>query len=276
MDVIIRLIVSALRTVPGIDAVVLGGSHATGHATKDSDLDIGVYYGLIQPLDWAALNHVVQMIDDDHRAHLVSDPGGWGPWVNAGAWLRINGQPVDIILRDTTRVIHVISACKNGEIEAHYHPGHPHAFINVMYMGELSVCNVLWDATHEIASLKRQVESYSDAVQQGIYRAFRFEAQFSTHLAIKNIHRHDAYYVTAHLVRAISSLNQILFALNRHYCLNEKQAVSRAGLFEKTPNQYHQRVDALLADVWQNPAQACADMQDLIDEVEQLIHREGS
>ena len=51
---------------------------------------------------------------------------------------------------------------------------------------------------------------------------------------------------------------------------------SNMVVWKKTPHQYHQRVDALLADVWQNPAQACADMQDLIDEVEQLIHREGS
>lgn len=271
MEDMIRHVVQSLRAVAGIDAVVLGGSHATGHATAQSDIDIGVYYGAHQPLDVVALNRAVQHLDDDHREDLVAAPGGWGPWVNAGAWMRIQEQPVDIILRETMRVKQVVAACMQGEITSHYQPGHPHAFINVMYMGELHACKVLWDATNVITPLKTSVDIYPDAVQQGIYRAFRFEAQFSIDLAVKSINRQDAYYVTAHLVRAISALNQVIFALNRQYCLNEKQAVPRAGACEKTPHQYQQRVEAALAAVWHDPQRACASLQEVINDVERLL-----
>jgi len=40
-----------------------------------------------------------------------------------------------------------------------------------------------------------------------------------------NAKKNDVYYVTAHIVRAISALNQVLFAIDEEYCLNEKKAV---------------------------------------------------
>ena len=44
MERIICLIKHAFNGVAGIDAIVLGGSHATGKENKDSDIDIGMYY----------------------------------------------------------------------------------------------------------------------------------------------------------------------------------------------------------------------------------------
>lgn len=41
---ILTQIIHAFNGVDGIDAIVLGGSHATGTANKDSDIDIGIYY----------------------------------------------------------------------------------------------------------------------------------------------------------------------------------------------------------------------------------------
>ena len=41
---IITQIVHAFNGVSGIDAIVLGGSRATGTASENSDIDIGIYY----------------------------------------------------------------------------------------------------------------------------------------------------------------------------------------------------------------------------------------
>lgn len=259
-------VVTALREVVGIDALVLGGSHATGHASAQSDIDIGVYYGGVSDLDLLALNHVAQQLDDTHREHLVTSPGGWGPWVNAGAWMEIDGQHVDLILRDTRRVTQVIAQCESGQVSAHYQPGHPHAYVSVMYMGELAESRVLYDATRLLAPLKVRAEYYPDVLQKALIDLFGFEARFSSNLASKSVSRDDLYYVSAHVIRSISCMNQVIFAVNRRYCLNEKKAVMRAGAFAVCPHNYVIRVQQILSNVGTQSTVACELLAQLVDD----------
>lgn len=49
-----------------------------------------------------ALRALADDVADDPVEVMV--PGGWGPWVNGGAWLTIQGQRVDWIYRDLQRV----------------------------------------------------------------------------------------------------------------------------------------------------------------------------
>ncbi|MEG0540774.1 MAG: nucleotidyltransferase domain-containing protein, partial [Angelakisella sp.] len=52
---ITQKVVALLKVVSGIDAIVLGGSHATNTASPSSNIDIGIYYGNNKPLDIDAL-----------------------------------------------------------------------------------------------------------------------------------------------------------------------------------------------------------------------------
>jgi hypothetical protein len=45
----------------------------------------------------------------------VAGPGDWGPWVNGGAWLRVEGVAVDWILRGLDRVEQVWADCREME-----------------------------------------------------------------------------------------------------------------------------------------------------------------
>lgn len=263
---VISKVAEALRGVSGIDAIVIGGSHATGHATSESDIDIGVYYGAVDELDMAALNRVAQQLDDHRRPNLIAPLGGWGPWVNAGGWLTVDGYPVDLIVRDTVRVAQVIQECRAGHVQAHYQPGHPHAYINVMYMGELAESRLLWDATNVVHVLKSHVEHYPDVLQKVLIDKFGFEARFSCEIASKSADRNDVYYVGAHSIRSISCLNQVIFALNRRYCLNEKKAVMRANEFTVHPHDYAVRVAYIIAEMGAQPIRACVALTQLVDE----------
>ena len=86
----------------------------------------------------------------------VTAIGEWGPWINGGAWLTVEGKRVDLLYRDLDRVRAVIEACQAGRIERVYQPGHPHAFISAIYMGEVALCLVLWDPENVLAGLKRR------------------------------------------------------------------------------------------------------------------------
>lgn len=48
----------------------MGGSRATGTATENSDIDIGIYYEKGK-VDFEELNITAQQLDDAHREHLI-------------------------------------------------------------------------------------------------------------------------------------------------------------------------------------------------------------
>lgn len=88
MDEITR-IAHRLQEADGVVAVALGGSGARGTHRPDSDVDLGLYYRA--PLDTEALRRLAAELSGDTVE--VTEPGGWGPWVNGGAWLTVEGTP---------------------------------------------------------------------------------------------------------------------------------------------------------------------------------------
>lgn len=258
-------ITDALRDIPGVAAVALGGSIATGTDTDASDVDIGVYYDF---LDLDALNAAARMLDDEHRENLVCDEGGWGPWVNCGGWLTMSGRSVDLILRNTGRVRQAIEDTDRGSVTGHYQPGHPHAFLNVMYRGELAVCRPLWVRDEEFSAMKARAERFPDALREAMLTAYGFEMRFSWSFADKYLYVNDVSYIAGHLFRAVSCMNQALFALNRCYCLNEKKAAFRVDRLKLRPESYSERV----AKIFSLPAaEGAAELNALVTETEALI-----
>ena len=269
IQIILDKVVKELTGVRGVKAVVLGGSRARGTHSPDSDIDIGIYYDAAT-LDLAALHNAARDADDEHRENLIAAPGEWGDWVNGGGWLTINGVPVDLLLRDVTRVEKVIAQCQAGVVTAHYQPGHPHAYINAMYMGELAVSKMLWDPDGDVSALKCTAESYPPKLKAAIIAFFSFEADFSLMLAEKNAGKNDPYYISAHVVRSVSALNQLLFAVNEQYCLNEKKAVKMIGRFAIRPDNYKNNVDAIFG-VAASDQKKCMLLKHLVDETKALL-----
>jgi predicted nucleotidyltransferase len=91
-------ITQALSIVGGVTAVVLGGSHSRGEAAAHSDYDPGVYYGKDE-LDTVALERRLEELDDGRREDLPNPTGEWGPWINGGAWLIVEGVCSKLICR---------------------------------------------------------------------------------------------------------------------------------------------------------------------------------
>lgn len=119
---LVRGLAGRLIEVSGIRAVVLGGSRARGTHRPDSDVDLGLHYDGTPDLE--ALTGIVRSLPGNEQVE-VAGPGGWGPWVDGGAWLRIDGRPVDWILRDVHRVQEQCARALAGEFSFHAQPGHP-------------------------------------------------------------------------------------------------------------------------------------------------------
>lgn len=75
-----------LNQIPGMAAVVLGGSYASGQAHADSDLDIGLCYYENSPFAIADIQALAKNFSSD-GAPTVTGFYEWGAWVNGGAWI---------------------------------------------------------------------------------------------------------------------------------------------------------------------------------------------
>lgn len=276
MDVeeLIQEIVNEIKNVTGVQGIVLGGSRSRGTHTTSSDIDLGIYYDSGTALDLAALRTIATRLDDEHREDLLTEPGGWGPWINGGGWLRIRSLPVDFLYRDLEQVNNVIDACLAGRVEIFYQPGHPFGFVSSIYLAETAVCRPLWDPRGSIARLKGRVIPYPVALQAAIVQKFAWEIDFSIRVAKKSIERSDVAYAAGCCFRAVMCMLQVLFALNREYWLNEKGAVAMAERFEIRPVDFQRRVSEIFRLLDATPEaieQSVSLLQALSQEMNELV-----
>jgi hypothetical protein len=233
-DTVLTRIVPQLAQVAGVVAIVLGGSRARDAGNAASDYDIGLYYGQQNPLDTDGLLIVAKQLVDDADAAAVTAVGGWGPRINGGGWLTIEGCKVDLIYRGIESVRAVISDCRAGRISMDYQPGHPHGFCSAIWMGEVALCRPLHDPQGSIAELRALTSPYSDKLRDALLGQFLWEVLFTLENGERAIARGDQTHIAGCAYRALGCVGQVLFALNRRYLINEKGALSAAAAFPCT------------------------------------------
>lgn len=257
---IITQIVHAFNGVSGIDAIVLGGSRATGTASENSDIDIGIYYDEAT-FDLTSFRQKAASLDDEHRENVITDPGDWGPWINGGGWLNIDGVAVDILFRDTRKVITVIDDCINGKISIDYQCGHPFGFVNSIYMGEVAYCKILSGNSDTISEQKERLIEFPENYRKACIEKFLWECEFSEQCGRKAIGKGDILYAAGSLFRCAVSLLQVLYAMNRMYMLNEKGSLWRLQRQKDAyiPEDFVNNLESALSDLRKDTIQTCFD-----------------
>lgn len=266
-------VVSRVSKIDGAVAIVLGGSRARGTADELSDIDLGIYYDVARPFSTKALEAAAQELDDRHSSGLVTGFGDWGPAVNGGGWLEIQGHHVDFIYRELGAVREAIDECLAGRPRSVYQLGHPLGFHIQIYAGEIHVCRPLFDPTSTIADLKSMVSEYPDALRRAIFAKHLFDAEFEIEVAGQPAKRGDVMYVAGCLFRAAGFLTLVLYALNRKFFLNEKGAFAESRGFVIKHARFHDTVVNILGNIGRTPAElsaSVASFQKLVDEMRQL------
>lgn len=252
-----------LGRIDGVVAVVLGGSWAREKAHADSDIDLGIYYHPEQRPSVDALRALAGELDDRSRPEAVTDYGEWGPWVNGGAWLRVEGRKMDWLYRDVEAVRQTIEECRAGRPTVAYTPGHPHGFHNHMYLGEVHYCWPLHDPAGELSALKRLTEEYPPPLKRALIDKYLWEAEFALGTSEKSAARGDVFHVTGSLFRCAACLVQVLFALNEQYFVNEKGSVRAVASFALHPAGFEDSMPAILAHPGSKPEELTASVRRL-------------
>ena len=237
-----------LTEVPGVVGVLLGGSRARGTQAPESDTDLGLYYR--RPFDTEALGALAQRVAGPSAA--VTTPGGWGPWVDGGGWLEVDGHPVDWIYRDLDRVHGIWAAAAKGVYAFHQQTGHPLGFADHAYAGEVALGRILADPTGELAALQAQVRVFPPALSEALVTGL-WEADFLVANARKAVSRGDSAYVAGCLFRVVGVCAHALHGAAGAWLINEKGAVAAAATLPGAPERFRERVDAMFAGVDGDP-----------------------
>ncbi len=234
---------SRLAGLPGVLAVALGGSRASGANRPDSDWDFAVYYrGRFDPDDLRALGWPGE----------VSAIGGWGGGVfNGGAWLRAEGRPVDVHYRDLDDVEHQITEAREGRFRIERLMFHLAGIPTYIVAAELALNRVLR------GSLPRP--DYPDKLRITASQRWRADARLTLGYA------RDAHAARGHvadtaglIATAAAQAAHGVLAGRGEWITNEKTLLERAGL---------RSVDAVLSGLAADPEQ----LTKAVDAAERLL-----
>jgi predicted nucleotidyltransferase len=217
--------------MPGVLAVSLGGSRASGTHRPDSDWDFAVYYrGRFDPDDLRGLGWPGE----------VSPIGGWGGGVfNGGAWLRVEGRLVDVHYRDLDDVEHQIAEAREGRFRIERLMFHLAGIPTYIVAAELALNRVLR------GNLPRP--EYPDKLRITASQRWRSDARLTLSYA------RDAHAARGHvadtaglIATAAAQAAHAVLAGRGEWVTNEKTLLDRAGL---------RSVDAVLSGLVADPDQ---------------------
>jgi hypothetical protein len=239
-------VVTGLRSVRFVSAIVLGGSHAIGTSNENSDLDIGVYYSQVAPFSIDEIRRVVRHIASQGEP-IVTGFYDWGRWVNGGASIPVGSNRVDLLYRNIDQVEHAIVEARKGVWHEDFDQQPTYGFRSVTYLAEIDCCIPLHDPNGRIAALKRQVAHYPEALKHTIVSEMLWSVESALIFARDFARKQDVYNTVGCLTRIANYLTHALFAINGTYFLNDKHALAFVDHFSNRPPNFHQAIEAVLA-----------------------------
>jgi len=203
-------LVEVLANMPGAIAVVLGGSHALRSNDAGSDWDLGLYYR--GAIDLTALA----------SRGVVNPPGSWGRLMNGGAWLRLGGERVDVILRDLDIIEHWKRRAEKGEFEVDALLGYLAGVPTYFLAAELASCRLLRGTLPEAP--------FPPALASAAPPRWRFCRSFSLDYARMHARRGNVVGTTGHAAKAVMEEAHAILCERSQWVCNEKRLIETAGL----------------------------------------------
>jgi predicted nucleotidyltransferase len=244
-DAFLDHVANRLGSLPGVEAVTLGGSRAQGTHRPDSDWDFGIYYrGHFDP----------QTLRDIGWPGEVSEVGGWSKGVfNGGAWLEIDGRPADVHYRDLDTIDREIAASREGQFNIEPLMFHLAGIPSYLVLAELAVKRVLRG--------ELPTPSYPVALRERASGIWWNRAERTFAYARANYAPYGRLAQCAGLVsQATSYAAHAVLAARGQWVTNEKTLLTRAGLGQVDELIAAARPDpGVMRDVVERSRAVCSD-----------------
>ena len=251
---VLEKFVADLSTVPGIIAIVLGGSYARGTQHETSDLDLGLLYSETNPFSIEEIRRVTSGLSVQGPP-TVSDVYGWGPWVNGGAWVHTEAGRVDLIYRNMEQLEKTIADARRGVVYQDYSQQATFGFYSVAYLEEVRIAVPLYDPHAHLSRLKKLVASYPPKLKHAIISGAFLGIDITYPTARTFADSEDIYNTVGCLARVAAYLVQALFALNERYFISDKKVMDAVATFPLRPLDFASRVERTLSQPGTTAAQ---------------------
>jgi len=205
-----------VATLPGAVAVVLGGSRESGGADAASDWDLGLYYR--KSIDLNALA----------ASGTIHPPGSWGRLMNGGAWLRHNGERVDVILRDLDVVEHWTARAEQGEFEVDALLGYLAGIPTYSLCAERASCRLLRGTLAPVPPFPPKLAAAAPPW-------WRFRRTFSLDYARMHARRGNVIGATGQAAKAVMEEAHAIVCERSRWICNEKHLLQAAGFDRLQP-----------------------------------------
>ncbi len=261
---LLRELVAQLRVIPGVAAIVLGGSYAAGAHHAASDLDVGLYYWEANPFAIPAIKAIASRLSVQGTP-TVTGFYEWGAWVNGGAWIQTAQGKVDFLYRNLDHLQHTIIEAHQGITHHDDNQQPTHGFYSVIYLAETQICLPLYDPTGVMAVLKARVATYPPPLKAKIVGDCLWAAEFILLFARDYAAKGEIYNTVGCLTRITANLTQALFALNERYFLRDKAVMTTIATFPLLPAGYCEEINAMLA----HPGSTAAELTQTVQQLAQ-------
>jgi hypothetical protein len=269
---ILELLLNLIAQIPGVAAIVIGGSHARGTARSDSDIDVGLYYHAANPFPIDQLVSAAGTIATTQP--VVTGFYDWGPWVNGGAWIQTEAGKIDLLYRSLDQVVKTIDEAQRGIYYHNYLQQPSFGFSSIIYLAETQCCLPLIDQAANLTELKKRVAAYPPELRHRLIRDSLTTAEFTLVHARDFGSRGDRFNTVGCIARAAYFLIHTFFAVNETYYFGDKGCIEALQSFPILAADLAHRIEAALAPT-ENDAQVLsqrvADLIELFRETVDLV-----
>lgn len=255
-----RAVTSEFAKLPEVEAIVLGGSHATGKADETSDIDLYIYSSKDIPVETRAA------IIKPRASYAELDNRFWETEDN---WLE-QDRKIEIIYRGQWVVDHLKNLLENYQVQMGYSTSIWHNVLTSV---------ILFERDNWYTNLQNEVRvPYSHELAKAII-AKNFPLLKGSIIALpeqvyKAIKRHDLVFVHDQLKGILDSYFDVLFALNREPHPGNKRLLDYAEKLEHQPVNMSADVREVLLE--RDPEKLKYAVESLVDRLEDLLKARGA
>lgn len=260
LEEITRAIASEFAKLPEVQAVLLGGSHATGQADETSDIDLYIY--------------VTKEIPVETRANIIKPRASYAEldnrfWETEDNWLEHDGKKVEVIYRGHWVVDHLKNLLEKHQVQMGYSTSIWH---NVL------TSEVLFERDKWFTNLQFKVRvPYSDELVKAII-AKNFPLLKGSIVSLsEQIHkaskRQDLIFVHDQIKGMLDCYFDVLFALNREPHPGNKRLREYALKLRVQPANMSKDINEVLLE--RDTIKLKTAVDNLVDNLETLLKARG-